>query len=47
MPDKRLCVFTGKQQNCGNCDGHREDRTGKGTHTIHMGHSVSGPILRN
>ena len=42
-----ICQFTGKEYDCARCDGYREDWCGKGTHSIHMGHSVSGPIRRN
>jgi len=41
------CQFTGKEFNCKNCKGHKEDWTGRGSHDLHMSHSVSGPLLRN
>lgn len=42
-----ICQFTGKERDCKNCEGHKEDWTGRGNHTIHMSHSVSGSLRRN
>ena len=42
-----ICKFTGKEFNCARCEGHREDWTGMGTHSMHMGISVSGNVRRN
>ena len=42
-----ICVFTGKEYDCNNCEGHKEDWTGKGSHDMHMGHSIDGPLSRN
>jgi len=49
MSDKNdgVCPFTGTEYDCKNCDGHKDDWLGKGSHNIHMGHSVSGPLMRN
>lgn len=44
---KTTCPFTGKAYDCKNCEGHKEDWLGKGRHSIHCGHSVDGPLMRN
>lgn len=44
--DNDICPFMNKAYDCLNCDGHREDWTGKGEHSVHMGHSVSGVLRR-
>jgi len=42
-----MCQFTDTEYDCARCEGHKEDWLGKGNHSVCMGHSVSGPIMRN
>ena len=46
-PDNEICQFTQKPFDCKNCNGHKEEWLNRGNHTVHMCHSVSGPLARN
>jgi len=47
MSNNENCQFTGRPYDCKYCEGHEEDWTGKGNHTIHVSYSVGGSLRNN